>query len=247
MTGAVYPFPLIEDGDFDIPNAFMTDEEGQRLASYVGQPVSLEIEAHRLPAQGSNVIGIRGAPDRRVVVTAHIDAKQGTPGALDNAAGISVLLLLAGLLKEYNSSLGVEIVALNGEDYYSAIGEIEYLRRNHARLAEVLLNINLDGVGYRQGRTAFSLYECPASLAEQARVVFAAYPGLVEGEPWYQGDHSIFVMNQVPALAFTSEFVQKLAEKYIHTHKDRPGLVDPARLAETALALLDLIVRLDLQ
>src|SRR4030042_700771 len=32
LAGGVYPFPLIEDGDFDIPSVFMTDEEGDRLA-----------------------------------------------------------------------------------------------------------------------------------------------------------------------------------------------------------------------
>ena len=51
----------------------------------------------------------------------------GTPGALDNASGTTVLLLLAELLADYRGSLGVDIVAINGEDYYSAPGEIVYL------------------------------------------------------------------------------------------------------------------------
>jgi aminopeptidase YwaD len=36
MAGAVYPFPLIEDGDFDIPSAYITDVEGERLARKAG-------------------------------------------------------------------------------------------------------------------------------------------------------------------------------------------------------------------
>ncbi|MBK9392004.1 MAG: M28 family peptidase [Bacteroidetes bacterium] len=32
-----------------------------------------------------------------MVVTAHIDAKKGTPGAIDNATGVIVLLLLSEL------------------------------------------------------------------------------------------------------------------------------------------------------
>ena len=28
LAGGVYPYPLIEDGDFEIPSVFMTDEEG---------------------------------------------------------------------------------------------------------------------------------------------------------------------------------------------------------------------------
>src|SRR4030042_1464267 len=41
LAGALYPFPLIEDGDFDIPSVFMTDVEGGRLAATDGRPASL--------------------------------------------------------------------------------------------------------------------------------------------------------------------------------------------------------------
>lgn len=36
LAGAVSPFPLIEDGDFDIPSAYMTAEEGDRPARLAG-------------------------------------------------------------------------------------------------------------------------------------------------------------------------------------------------------------------
>ena len=39
LAGGVYPFPLIEDGDFDIPSVYMKDVEGDRLADYAGQEV----------------------------------------------------------------------------------------------------------------------------------------------------------------------------------------------------------------
>ena len=60
LAGAVYPFPLIEDGDFDIPSAYMTEEEGQKLAVYAGREVDLEIRASRLMSEGANVIARRG-------------------------------------------------------------------------------------------------------------------------------------------------------------------------------------------
>jgi hypothetical protein len=31
MGGGLYPYPLIEDGDVDIPNAYTTDETGAAL------------------------------------------------------------------------------------------------------------------------------------------------------------------------------------------------------------------------
>jgi aminopeptidase YwaD len=93
LAGAVYPFPLIEDGDFDIPSVFTTEEEGIRLAAHAGRVVSLDSRAERIPSTGCNVVARKGmdAP-HRTVLCAHIDAKRGTPGALDNAAGVVVLL-----------------------------------------------------------------------------------------------------------------------------------------------------------
>jgi aminopeptidase YwaD len=127
MAGAVYPFPLIEDGDFDIPSVYMTAEEGGRLASHAGEVVSLTLRAERTASTGCNVIARKGRGPKRLVVFAHIDAKRGTPGAIDNASGVVILLLLAELLAGYAGTTNIELVALNGEDHYSAAGEIRYL------------------------------------------------------------------------------------------------------------------------
>lgn len=246
MAGAVYPFPLIEDGDFDIPSVYLTDVDGDRLAQHAGHLVTLISRARRIPAVGSNVIGRKGAdPSRRVVLMAHIDAKDTTPGALDNATGVTTLLLLAELLRDYDGRQTVEIAAINGEDYYSAPGEMAYLAHNDGRLDEIVLGINLDGVGYRQGRTAWSLYECSDPLGATLRSTLKPYRGLVEGKPWYQGDHMILVMNGRPALALTSAEIFKLLATVIHTPGDTPDLVDPAMLVETAAALRDVVMALD--
>lgn len=246
LAGAVYPFPLIEDGDFDIPSVYMTEKEGKRLSEYVGKEASLEIHAHRTPAKGCNVIARKGGDhSRRVVLFAHIDAKDGTPGAIDNATGVVILLLLAELLADYSGQLGIEIVALNGEDYYAASGEKLYLSRNAGKFGEIVLGINLDGVGYCEGHTAYSLYDCPADLENLIRALFIRNPGLLEGEPWYQSDHSLFVINQRPALAFTSERFTVLWTEIAHTPKDIPEIVDPTKLVEVAVALQELLHSLD--
>jgi aminopeptidase YwaD len=242
LAGGVYPFPLIEDGDFDIPSLHMTDLEGERLLPHAGERARLESRARRISSAGCNVVASKaGKSERRVILTAHIDAKLDSPGALDNASGVVVLLLLAELLQDYGGELGVELVALNGEDHYSAIGEIEYLRRNQGQLAQARLNINLDGVGFYQGGTAFSFYECRDKITNQVRQSFARHPGLLEGELWYSGDHMIFVQNGVPALALTSEHGMTGLAEVSHTPRDRPELVDPAKLAGAALALQDLL------
>lgn len=240
LAGAVYPFPLIEDGDFDIPSAFMTAEEGQKLAVYAGREVNLEIRATRSMAEGFNVIARRGRGSERGrwIVTAHIDAKRGTPGAVDNATGVIVLLLLGELLAEYDGERMIELVAFNGEDYYAAPGERLYLQQNED-LSAIDLVINIDGAGYYQGGSHFSLYECPDELGERVRDVLGAN-GLAEGPQWYQGDHSIFVMAGRPAVAITSD-IAEVSREVTHTPKDAPDIVDPAKVAQIAVALRALI------
>jgi aminopeptidase YwaD len=246
VGGAIYPFPLIEDGDFDIPSAYMTDEEGQRLAEYAGQEIFLEIRARRTPATGCNIIARKGAdPHHRVVVLAHIDAKMGTPGASDNASGIIVMLLLAELLADYTGQLELEIVAMNGEDYFSAPGEKQYLALNAGRFEEIMLGINVDGVGYYKGRAAYSWYDCPVEMADLIHKVFSDYEaGLVAGEPWYQGDHGLFLLHRRPALALTSDHQVELMAEITHTPQDRPEIIDCAKLVTIALALHDLVLQL---
>ncbi len=236
LAGGRYPFPLIEDGDFDIPSVYLTAEEGSRLAQYAGQVVSLNIDAERIPATGCNVIARAGQePGRRLVVCAHIDAKIDTPGAIDNAAGVVVLLLLAELLADYRGKLGLEIVALNREDYYAASGQIQYVSQNAGRFDEIVLAINLDAAGYAQGQTTYSLYNCLPELAAAIHRVLATRPDLVEGEPWYQSDHSIFIQQGRPAMAITSDRLMELSTYVTHTPADRPEIVDCAKLVEIAL------------
>lgn len=248
LAGGMYPFPLIEDGDFDIPSVYMTEEEGRRLADFTGREVSLLIEATRTPSRGCNVIGRKGSDfgaTGRLVVCAHIDAKDDTPGALDNAAGVVVLLLLAELLQDYGGRLELELVALNGEDHYSAQGQKEYLKQALDSFGDIVLAVNIDSAGYIKGHTEYSLYECPEKVAKRAHQAFSAEQDFVEGSPWYQSDHSIFIQNGVPAMAITSERFMELSSEITHTPKDRPELVDPGKLVNIARALQQLVLALE--
>ncbi len=245
LAGGLSPFPLFEDGDFDIPSVYMTADHGSELSQKVGRDVSLRIRAERLPSKGCNVIARKGLDIKhRVVIFAHIDAKDGTPGAIDNATGVVILLLLAERLQDYMSKLCIEMVALNGEDYYAASGEKLYLKLNHDKFDEIILGMNLDGVGDRLGQTAYSLYECPEIFAGLIHEVCGSYEGLVEGSHWYQSDHSLFLMHQRPAIAFTSSRFSELWAEIAHTPRDTPEIVDTMKLIEMTEVLHELILRL---
>lgn len=246
MAGGLYPFPLIEDGDFDIPSVYIKDVDGIRLAALDGETAVLRIEAQRISSTGCNVIARKGGRGPfRLIYCAHIDAKEGTPGALDNAAGIVTLLLLAERLQSYEGGIPIEIVALNGEDYYAASGEVEYLRSSLGPASDILLAINIDGAGYVKGHTAFSFYGVSDDYVRPIRFQFSKYPGLVEGESWYQSDHSLFIQQGVPAMAFTSDQFDILWSEIAHTPADRPDIVSLQKLVELSSALYDLTVCYD--
>ncbi len=240
LAGGVYPFPLIEDGDFDVPSVFMTEEEGNRLLPFHGRVVTLSAKSTRVSGKGYNVIARKGNQSgKRIVITAHIDAKKGTPGAIDNASGVVVMLLLAELLGNYDGYRHIELVALNGEDYYAVPGQMLYLAQNQGHFHEILLNINIDGAGYKDGGTAFSFYDLPEEIENQAKEVINLYGGITVGSPWVQGDHSIFIQNGCPAMAVSSQwFTDHIdSQEITHTPKDNLDIVDSRKLVEIAQAL----------
>ena len=245
MAGGRYPFPLIEDGDFILPSVYLTDREGKRLAAHQGKIVSLEVKAIRRPAKGYNVVARKGQPGfPRVVFCAHLDSKQGTPGALDNAAGLVVLLLLAEQLRDYCGAIPVEIVALNGEDYYSNPGEMLYLTEIQSRPEKIMLGVNIDGVGYIKGDTAVSTYGCPSAMEETVSRLITNVPGMVQGAPWYQGDHALFLQNRIPALGITSGCMEDILA-IAHTPRDNVDLVDCVKLGAAADFLYHLLHELN--
>jgi aminopeptidase YwaD len=243
LVGALYPFPLIEDGDFDIPSVYCTDTTGEEISANTDHEFLLRIQAKRVQSTACNVIARKNPyAKEKIIVCAHIDVYSNTPGALDNASGTVVLLLLAKMLQKYDGPMAIEFIAFNGEDNFSVGGQMDYLRRYGNELKKVLVAINLDDVGYIKGKTAFSMYECPDIVSKKAHQIFSSFNGIVRGEEWFQGDHMIFVQKGIPAIAFTAEKMRELMVKITHTQKDTPELVDCTKLVEIASALKEFIV-----
>jgi len=247
-AGGVYPFPLFEDGDFDIPSVYMKDTEGEKLLAFAGKTVELVSGARRIPETAFNVIGRNSSGEKeRIVITAHIDTKIGTTGAMDNATGVTILLLLAELLNNYTDKYPIELVVLNGEDYYGAPGQVSYLERNKGRFDEMLLNINIDGAGYKEGWSCFSPFNLPEDMLDVLHEVLWDSPELVEGLPWYQSDHSMFLQQGCPAIAVSSKwFIDHMdTQEITHTPKDNLEVVNYERVAECALGIAAFIKKLE--
>lgn len=227
----VSPAPVIEDGDFGIPSVTVARDVGAVLADAT-EPVTVRVRSTSRPGRAANVIARLAHPSReKVVITAHFDTKPGTPGALDNAAGVAAMLSLAELLSGSNPTTNLEIVAFNGEDHYAAPGEVAYINGCGSEFGRIALLINIDGVGLRDAPTTCAFFNCDDDWVGRVRRLIAEHPGMEETEPWPEGDHSIFAMQGVPCIAVTSSGIHALIESVLHTPKDSLDLVDPEKIA----------------
>lgn len=245
LVGNIYPFPLINDGDFDSPSVYCTEVIGEKIASKAGKPFKLKMKTKRIPTTACNVIAHKKPKAKqKITLCAHIDAVENTPGASDNASGVVVLLLLAELLQDYQGQRDIEIIAFNGEDHYSAGGQMDYLQRHNEGLDQIFVAINIDDVGYFKGKTAYTFYECPTQIQQKTRSIFSQHSGVVEGEPWYSGDHMIFAQKSKATIAITTDVIAELMETITHSPKDTPEIIDCDKLVELAYALEKLVIGL---
>ncbi|MDO8963105.1 MAG: M28 family metallopeptidase [Coriobacteriia bacterium] len=243
MTGAMCPFPLIEEVGFAAPTAYMTLEDGATLAARAGETVTVSIDSEVRPSVGIQPIGrATGTDAGRIIVSAHIDSKPETPGALDNATGVAVLLAVAELLRDTEPGPTLEFVPFNGEDHVLAPGEMAWLGANED-LSDVRLMINIDAAGLRGSPSAYSLYGVDEAVTAAAADLASGNPHVTEGPQWPASDHMIFAMRGIPAIAVTSTDFAAASRTYSHTPADVPALVDHDLLAGTARFIADLIRR----
>jgi aminopeptidase YwaD len=247
LCGALDPFPLIEDGDFAIPTANLRPGDAGPVLGGEGAPAEVEIRSRRWLTTARNTIATRGPRRPRVTVIAHLDSKPGTPGAVDNAAGVAVLLMLAEILspeRRPHLDVGVELLAVNGEDHFAAPGEVHWLAANEDHLDDIVLAVNIDGAGYRGAGTAYSAYNLDGDQTARLEQAAAGRKSLVPGPPFFQSDHAIFAMRGRPAAAFTTEAFDEMLETLFHAPSDTPDRVDASLLLDIALAIADLIASL---
>jgi len=235
MVGSQYPFPLFEDGDLDVPNAYMMDVDGERLVAHVGTEARVRIDSHRIPTTAEHVIAtLPGTGAGRIVVSAHIDSRKGSPGALDNASGVAVLLATAELLAGYSGEPSIEFVPFNGEDNYANPGEMFWYADNLDRSGDIVLAINIDDLGMRDTTNHVSFYGCTDEVKAAVLDVAARYPGVLEGPQWFQGDHAIFAQMGVPAIAMSSSGMTEFMAKYAHSERDTLEIADAGLMTEAA-------------
>jgi len=151
------------------------------IASAVNANVGLE-SLGREGSEAANVImDLRGKSSDLVVIGAHYDSVPDTPGANDNASGVSVGLYLAKQLSggHFRNSLRFVFFANEEPPYFQnpGMGSLAHARGCAARGERVVAMLALESLGYYSEEPKSQRYPWPIGLLYPDRGNFVAFVG----------------------------------------------------------------------
>lgn len=230
------PFPMFEDGNFSIPSAYTDEETAARILKN-NRTAKLIIDSGTAASKSSQIVITKRTKKEsqgKIILCAHMDTKYGTPGALDNAAGVAVLLETMERLKDYDGCYDLEFVPSNGEEYYEVKGELAYLEYLGNAATPAKLVINVDGPCHKTSQTAVSSYNFDDELGKKLNDAMLKRGNIIHGPQWYAGDHSVFAYQGLPCVAVTSSNLFEGVLELTHTDNDTIDQVSYGLISETA-------------
>jgi len=233
MSG-LKPFPLIEDGNFHIPAASLDKEIFPEIEDIIaGKEIELSIVSKNNIATAHQLIASKKVsnPKGTIVICAHMDSKYNTDGALDNASGTAAMLLAAKGIEagRYN----IDIVPFNSEEYYDPQGELIYLEDLEKNGKEISILINIDTIAYIGSKAAVAYFNFNEEEQLKLDDIMHASTNIVEGQPWYAGDHAPFVFSGTRCILISASDLFEGCLSYTHCPNDTIDLVDE-KLIENA-------------
>lgn len=239
------PFPYFEDGNFLIPTANIDTEAFSKITPLLNADITtadLVINSSKKSARSRQIVASKKSEKSqgKIIIAAHMDSKYDTPGALDNAAGVAVLLEVAARVDA--SAFDVDIVPFNSEEYYGASGEVEYLKLLGNE--KIVLMINIDSPCHKKSKTGVSFYNFSNPMQNIADGMIASNPEITMGSEWYAGDHAPFLFRGIPCVVVTSSDLFECASAYTHTPRDTLEIVDTESVNHATTFLVDFIVEM---
>ncbi len=146
-------------------------------------------EARRLGYQVAGVmchnieVEISGSDraDEIVIIGAHYDSVQGSPGADDNATGAAAVLALAGLFSGKKTSRTLRFVEFVNEEppYFKspAMGSLVYARGCRSHGEKIVAMLSLETIGYYTDEKGSQHYPFPFSLFYPSTGNFIGFVG----------------------------------------------------------------------
>mgnify|MGYP006269391269 CR=1 FL=1 len=150
-------------------NPYDRHPELEQVARYMQRELSrigLEVKKDFFQWEGKSYENIvaekRGtiSPDHLVILGAHYDTVQGSPGADDNASAIAVLLEVARHIQKISLGSTLKLIAFGLEEY-GYVGSLHYAERARRGRDEIHGMISLEMVGFTGARQDYPPYMDP--------------------------------------------------------------------------------------
>jgi Zn-dependent M28 family amino/carboxypeptidase len=155
--------------------AYIDDEF--RQAGYDPRHQTFEVEGCRVANIEAERHGSR-RPDRILVIGAHYDSVNDSPGANDNASGVAVMLELARMYAALAPPVTVRFVAFVNEEppYFMtpAMGSWQYAADAARRGDNLVAMISLETIGYYSDEVRSQRYPFPFGMVFPSRGNFLA-------------------------------------------------------------------------
>jgi aminopeptidase YwaD len=230
------------DAELLIPALTVPAAAAAGLLEGAGETARLVIASRSQPGFSANIVGRKNRQPVRIVLCAHYDTVIDSPGALDNAGGVAVILDLAERLMRQPVGCNLEIVAFSGHESLP-LGDDTYLRYEEAGFPDILAAINFDGVGANTGPSTIAFFTESNALRQTVEGIVAGFPGIRRTEPWPQSNHSTFAWRGVPSMAFCTEDAFSLT----HLQTDKEEFLRIDKIDEIACATEKIVLALAAQ
>ncbi len=216
----------------------------------------------------------RGKSKKAIIIGAHYDSVIGSPGADDNASGVSGLLELANLLKEEELSKTIKFIAFTNEEppffLTPDMGSQVYVREAKRKREDIEAMLCLESLGYYSDKKGSQSYPFGLSLFYPDRGDFIGIVGDLKSKKLVRDTKEILKKKNVktqslvalgflvPAIEFSdhSSFWRAgykaimitdtafYRNPYYHTHQDTPDKLNYKKLKELIIGLKDVIIEL---
>lgn len=186
-----------------------------------------------------NLLSIKKAPlDTVIVIGAHYDAVPGSPGADDNASGVSMVLMLAEMLKAQTTRHTISFQLYAGEEQ-GLIGSTFYCKNPLWPMDKHLLMLNMDMVGYLAVEPTI---EQGPPVDDILKPLFEkyAYARQITLRGGDNSDHASFLQKGIPVV-----FLHTGLHAHYHKKTDTPDRLNYKGMEDICRYAYDLIIAVD--
>jgi hypothetical protein len=140
-------------------------------------------------------------PDHILVIGAHYDSVEGSPGANDNGTGVAAMMALARVFVQTPSKRTVRFVAFVNEEppFFQTddMGSRVYAKRSRQRGESIDLMISLETIGYFSDTPGSQSYVPPLNFLYPSTGNFIAFVSNTDNDLWVETVTDLF-RRQVP-------------------------------------------------